>query len=192
MMQSLRSIARRAIVFASLVVLPLAGCQVTPPPPPTVQPASTDSIQKSVYFLANPELEGRGLGTAGLDLAAQYIAGYFQGLNLQPPPKSSSGYLQPFTKSSVVGIAPQTSLQFADFTATQSINFTPLSISAEASFNAPVAFVGYGISTESSSNSALSTQHPALNPQHSYDDYAGVDLQGKIALAMRFEPHNVA
>jgi hypothetical protein len=157
-----------------------------------VQPASAESIQKSVHFLASPDLEGRGLGTAGLDLAAQYIVGYFQGLNLQPTPRSSSGYLQPFSRTSVIGIAPETSLKFADFTATEGINFTPLSISAEAAFDASVAFVGYGISAEPSSDSAFAAQHSALSTQHSYDDYAGVDLQGKIALAMRFEPHTVA
>src|SRR5437763_5418555 len=50
--------------------------------------------------------------------------------------------------------------------------WTPLGFSSSAKFSAPVVFVGYGIAA----------------PPLGYDDYAGVDLQGKIALMLRYEP----
>src|SRR5688572_11931968 len=43
-------------------------------------------VRKSVEYLASEELEGRGIGTKGLDLAADHIAGAFAKLKLQPPP----------------------------------------------------------------------------------------------------------
>jgi len=43
-----------------------------------------------VTALAEPQLEGRALGTAGLDEAAEYIAGQFQALGLQPGGQNSS------------------------------------------------------------------------------------------------------
>src|SRR5687768_15626537 len=34
----------------------------------------TERMRKDITFLASPECEGRGVGTKGLDLAADYIA----------------------------------------------------------------------------------------------------------------------
>ena len=50
----------------------------------------------------------------------------------------------------------------------------PVTFAAEGKFSGPVVFVGYGMKNAS---------------QH-YDDYAGIDVKGKLALAMRFEPHD--
>jgi len=45
-----------------------------------------DEIKADVYFLASDRLEGRGVGTDGLDVAADYIATRFQSLGLRPLP----------------------------------------------------------------------------------------------------------
>jgi hypothetical protein len=52
--------------------------------------------------------------------------------------------------------------------------YTPVPISASGKFSGQVVFVGYGIT----------------DPKRGYDDYAGVDVHGKVVLAMRYEPHN--
>lgn len=56
------------------------------------QAAAFDGEQalQHVTALAEPQLEGRALGTAGLDEAAEYIAGQFQALGLQPGGQNSS------------------------------------------------------------------------------------------------------
>ena len=53
------------------------------------------SMQEDVRILANDSLEGRGTGTAGEQMAAEYIASRFENLGLQP--MGVDGYFQPFT-----------------------------------------------------------------------------------------------
>jgi len=53
-------------------------------------------------------------------------------------------------------------------------DFVPLHDSADAEAEGGVVFVGYGIS----------------DPEHHFDEYAGVDVKGKIVLMMRYEPHD--
>lgn len=136
-----------------------------------------ETLQKSVHYLASDELEGRGMGTQGLETAAQYIGGYFSGLGLKPPP-GQNDYFQEFTYTAITGIAPQTRLAINQLPAggpngpQAAPDFVPLTISAEGEFQGPVAFVGYGIRTKD------------------YDDYAGVDLRGKVALALMHQPHD--
>src|SRR5262249_9679016 len=45
---------------------------------PTVSTASEARLLEAVKYLASDELEGRGVGTKGLDLAADYIRTEFQ------------------------------------------------------------------------------------------------------------------
>ena len=45
---------------------------------------SAERMIKHIEFLASPEMKGRGLGTAELDLAADYIAGKFEEYGLIP------------------------------------------------------------------------------------------------------------
>ena len=175
----MRRLPPRPFASLAILILLLPGCQPSPHPP-TVQPAAADILQKSVYYFASPDLEGRGLGTAGLDNAAHYISGYFRGLALQPPPGQDS-YFQTFTKTYISAPSPQSFLKLADAAYTPA-DFVPLAFSAEISFDAPVVFVGYGLTQRPQTSSAT---QPAP-----YDDYAGVNLTGKIALAMALEPHD--
>ena len=91
-------------IYYALVCLVAAGCHTQPPPAPTLQPACPDLVRNSVYYLADPEREGRGLGTAGIDEAANYISGYYAGLHLQPAP-GLKGFFQPFDFTTVSGLA---------------------------------------------------------------------------------------
>jgi hypothetical protein len=133
----------------------------------------TFDAKKTLYFLASDELEGRGIGTAGLDRAADFIADEFKQMGLKPPPNQSSDF-QPFEMKTATEIGPKTSLAVDARKFQAKEDFAPVSFSAEGSFAGPVAFAGYGM------NSAA----------HHYDDYAGIDVKGKVVLAMRFEPHD--
>jgi Zn-dependent M28 family amino/carboxypeptidase len=132
-----------------------------------------DELRADVYFLASDRLEGRGVGTDGLDVAADYIATRFQSLGLRPLPGLGS-YFQPFEMTTAESIAPETALAVGDRAYKVKSDFTPLSFSGEGAFDAPVVFAGYGIT----------------DPKNGYDDYAGVDVKGKVVLAMRYEPHD--
>lgn len=133
-------------------------------------------MKKSVEFLSSDELEGRLIGTPGIEQAADYIAGAFSKLGLQTLP-GLNGYFQPFTTVTRVDPDPQkTSLLVNDKAMRLKEDFTPLRASAESQAQGQVVFAGYGISD--------SDRH--------YDDYANLDVKGKIALVMRYEPHDAA
>src|SRR4051794_12471968 len=53
---------------------------------PATQPDFLVDLRKTIEYLASDELEGRKIGTPGIDLAADYIADAFGKLGLQPAP----------------------------------------------------------------------------------------------------------
>lgn len=144
---------------------------------PKVEPAEFHvDARKMLEYLASDELEGRGVGTAGLDKAADLIAADFRKLGLEPAP-GCPDYFQPFKMTTGVSPDPSTALSAAsDEPLKLEDDFTPMPFSAERSFDGPAVFVGYGISSE----------------KFKYDDYAALDVKGKVVIAMRFEPHNEA
>jgi hypothetical protein len=164
---------RLVLTFAAL----LAGCQSAPTAPPTLQPASVDAVKQSIYYLASDELEGRGIETKGIEKAANYISGYFKGLNLEPVP-GQTDYFQPFEFVTVTGLSSETSLKINGHAFAAGADFTPRVLSAENAFDGPVVFVGYGLSGAKDLGGK------------DYDDYANVDVNGKVAIALRFEPHD--
>jgi Tol biopolymer transport system component len=127
------------------------------------QPATT--IEKHIRTLAADDMEGRGLGTAGLAKAADYIEKQLRAAKLEPA--FGKSYRQKFpvktgvtmgTKNHINGLA-------AD-------EWIPLGFSSAGTFSAPIAFVGYGI------------EAAPLN----YRELEGIDLKGKVALMLRYEP----
>ena len=116
-------------------------------------------LRGSVQYLASDDLEGRGLGTKGLDKAAEYIADNFKKLGLKPAP-GQDDYFQPFKMATSVRPGEKTALTFSaegagaddGDGAAESYDiyrqYVPLSFSAEKSFDAPIVFVGYAVSSK--------------------------------------------
>jgi Peptidase family M28/PDZ domain/PA domain len=134
---------------------------------------SAERIREHVEYLASDALQGRRAGTAGADEAARYIEKAFRADGLKPA--SASGYLQPFTFVARVELGKQNVFQV---TAASEQNykvgedFMPLAFSSAEAASGAVVFVGYGISA------------PALQ----YDNYAGVDVKGKLVMILRGGP----
>ncbi|HEY2830521.1 MAG TPA: M28 family peptidase [Thermoanaerobaculia bacterium] len=127
--------------------------------------AQQSAIEKDVRTLAADDMEGRGLGTKGIDKATSYLEARMKAIGLDPV--FGTSYRQPFPVK--IGVSAGTHNKLGDVAAA---DWTPLGFSSAGAFDAPIAFVGYGISA------------PPLN----YDDYAGIDLKGKVALMLRYEP----
>jgi len=128
-----------------------------------------------IKFLASDELKGRGNGTPQLDRAAKYIADHFHKFGLKPAGDDRT-YFQHF--SLVVGakLGRKNSATFAQGTASTPLkvgqDFIPLTFSANATVTAPLAFAGYGITA----------------PEYHYDDYRGLDANGRAVIVLRHEP----
>jgi hypothetical protein len=128
-----------------------------------------------VSYLASDELGGRGVGTPGIDQAAEYIADQFRKAGLRPAGESGT-YFQTFEVTlgqELTGLA-RLSVSGAPAMGLPGRDFVPLPFSSGEAFEGPVAFVGYGIT----------------NPEANYDDYAGFDAGGKVLLMLRYEPHH--
>jgi Zn-dependent M28 family amino/carboxypeptidase len=131
-----------------------------------------------VRFLSLDLLEGRGPGTRGAELAAEYIATQFA-LNGLEPAGDKGSYFQKVPLIAVHTVEDKTRFAFVpasgqpvDLTYGSQIVSKDETGQATADFDAPIVFVGYGIHA----------------PEYNWDDYAGVDLKGKIALVIVNEP----
>lgn len=139
---------------------------------------SPDRISAHVRFLANDLLEGRGPGQRGGEIAAQYIATQFA-LNGLKPAGDNGTYFQRVPLYAVHTDEQKTRLalvshsgQRRDLAYTTEIVTKDQSGQSSAEIDAPIVFVGYGIHA----------------PEYHWDDYAGIDLHGKIALVIVNEP----
>jgi hypothetical protein len=160
--------------------IPTASAETTAASPSTrpamlalnpAQRREVEQMRKAVEYLASDALEGRGVETDGLDKAAQFIAREFRRDGLKRLP-GASDYFQPFTINLSAEVGERTQLTAGDRSFTLNEDFTPMGLSAEGSFAGPVAFVGYSIA----------------NDEFKYDDFTKVDVKGKVALALRYEP----
>ena len=150
------------------------------PPAARVAAASIDpeKIRAHVRFLSLDLLEGRGPGTRGAELAAEYIATQFALDGLEPAGDKGT-YFQQVPLVAVHTIEDKTEFAFApasgapvELTYGSQIVSKDETGQASADFDAPIVFVGYGIHA----------------PEYNWDDYAGVDVKGKIALVIVNEP----
>jgi len=133
-------------------------------------------LQSDVDYLASDELEGRGVRTQGLELAAEHIAKSFIQSGLV-----ADHYGGPFHEFRLYSSNRRISVEAAEIASPelpkgQSLvkgkDFTSLSSSREGSLSAPLVFAGYGITA----------------PEAGYDDYAAIDVTGKAVLVLRHEP----
>jgi Zn-dependent M28 family amino/carboxypeptidase len=138
----------------------------------------SEKIRAHVRFLSLDLLEGRGPGTRGDQLAAEYIATQFALNGLQPAGDNGT-YFQKVPLMAVHAIEDKTKFSFApqngqsiDIAYGTEIVSKDQTGQATADIDAPIVFVGYGI----------------VAPEYNWNDYAGVDLHGKVALVIVNEP----
>lgn len=133
-------------------------------------------IKAHIFYLASDEMKGRFSGTPEAKAAAEYIKKQFETYGLKPAFGDSN--FQPFEFIEKVQIKGDNSLSLelaGKKTVLKSgVDFTPLSFSGNGDANGEVVFAGYGISASK------------LN----YDDYAGLDVKGKIVLVLKSHPEH--
>ena len=137
-----------------------------------------EKIRAHVRFLADDLLEGRGPGTRGGDIAAKYIGTQFALYGLQPAGDNGT-YFQKVPLYAVHTIEDQTKFSFvpesgAPIELTYGSDYVTKDQTgaASADIDAPIVFVGYGIDA----------------PEYHWDDFAGVDVKGKVLLVIVNQP----
>jgi hypothetical protein len=137
---------------------------------------NSDSIKNHTIFLASDELEGRGLGSKGIQLAANYLADKFSEYNLLKIPGKNTYFQEipmhaslPLESSELVIIQNKNSIKLnygKDYYLFKSGQQTFIPQPLE------IIFVGYGI----------------IAPEYDYNDYQSIDIEGKIAIYFDSEP----
>ena len=136
-----------------------------------------EKIRAHVKYLSSDELEGRGTGQRGGDLAADYIGKQFASYGLKPAGDNGTF----FQEVPMVGVKtlPETTFKFVEASGKsfEAKNLTDFVTNNEnqtetADIDAPIVFVGYGIKA----------------PEYDWDDYKTVDLHGKVAMLFVNEP----
>jgi hypothetical protein len=153
----------------------LAGGDAADEAMATIRP---EALRGTMRFLADDLLEGRGTGTRGYELAAKFMASQFENLGLQPAGDAGT-YFQNVPLRSMQPDAGKTVLTLSRAGKEETLTFakdylTPGNAGcAESSVEAPVIFVGYGLTA----------------PGQNYDDYQGIDAKGKIVAYMFGAPN---
>ncbi|TNJ33302.1 M28 family metallopeptidase [Arenimonas terrae] len=167
--------------FAPLALCLLTACGRAPEPAATPEAATAPAanvhdggarrIEADVRFLADDLLEGRAAGTRGYDLAALYVANRYRAIGLAPA-GDDGGYFQ-----AVPLLEGRRQREAASFTVRRAdgdlafgfqeeflpgLNFN----AASHSVTAPLVFVGQAVHA----------------PELGRDDFAGVDVRGKVAV----------
>jgi hypothetical protein len=140
------------------------------PAQPAAAPAdfSPESFRSHVTFLADDRLEGRDSGTRGYDLAALYVASRFEALGLKPG--GPDGWYQqvPFLEYRLSGEPASLTIGGRRFLHGQEVMVSPSPEEGRVAVEAPVVFVGYGLQA----------------PELGIDDYNGLDVRGKVVVAL--------
>jgi Zn-dependent M28 family amino/carboxypeptidase len=136
-----------------------------------------DRLRAHIAFLADDALEGRATASRGHEIAAAYVASQFAAYGLKPLGDRGSWYQAvPLLESSAVIAAASAHLE-RDGVSTELISATDFlpraSFAAgDVSVSGPLTFVGFAVHA------------PDLN----YDDFAGVDLKGRVAVILNGAP----
>ena len=177
-----RLIAGSLLALFALVPLPVFSEKTS---------ESQNRIAESLRKLSSDEMEGRGVGTDGLNKAADYLADEFMRMGLQTKVFGDSPF-QTFDLVTRVelgaaennqwrleGPGPNGTLQTIDLRLGSEIS--PLAVGGSAQLSElPIVFAGYGITARE--------KLPGSEEIREYDDYAGLNVKGAVVIIIRREP----
>jgi len=179
----LHRIPARFVLSLALAVLALPVARADDAQPEAIR---AEKIRQHVEFLSQDELAGRDSGEPGLEVAAEYLANQFRSYGLEPAGDNGT-YFQHFTvpfgamfgreAGAIIlakgppGAGPGIQLQ-------EGSDVVAFGHGGEASVDAPMAFVGYGVTTGEEERKAGLV----------YDDYAGIDVKNKVVMLLRYVP----
>jgi hypothetical protein len=163
----------------SSVSIPLALLLTALPPGGESAAPANDSIRQrdlkaDLWFLAGDSFRGRLTGTPENDLASEFIAARFERLGLKPLGTGGSYFQRFHLVRAALGASNALEVERDGVTLRfgPRAGFVPQLFSPSAEARGKPVFVGFGISA----------------PQLGHDDYDGVDVRGKVVLALDHEP----
>ena len=162
-----------ALAAAAAVLLP-AACQGRRD---RLEPVTVDEIAAHIRYLSSDQLEGRAVGTRGIELAARYHEDYFRTMGLEPA--FGTSYRQTFP---LKGSRPDPG--------------ATLEIAGPGVALAPVLWDEFVVRTEredippEASGELVYAGYLVQAPERQWDDLKGLDVAGKVLLVEINEPGN--
>jgi Zn-dependent M28 family amino/carboxypeptidase len=156
----------------SLACAALALTAAAPPPDPLVEGRAWWA---HIRYLASDDMRGRLTGSPEYDRAADYVIRKFKAYGLKPA--GADGWRQPVSFVEQRVAAERSSAVLVANGAEQPLRLGPdiilgARLPQPAAIEAPLVFIGYGLSI----------------PKSGHDDFAGLDLKGKILVAVNGGP----
>jgi hypothetical protein len=141
---------------------------------PGITTIDRSQLMETDRFLASKDLQGRLSGSEGYNKAAEYMSEQFHKLGLKP--LGDDGYYQKFDVEYVEIKAPmklnmvENEKVVKEYTPGK--DFVCRGFTGSGTLQGELAFCGYGLS----------------QPEIGYDDYAGIDVKGKIVIVFKANP----
>ena len=168
----------RSLTALALVLSAPAIAQVAPRPAASASQLNPEqaALRAHIAYLASDAMKGREAGTPEYDKAAAYVADQMKALGVQPA-GDDGGYLQKVPLVSYK-LTDKGSMTVGATALAFGTEYLPAASATQAAMaiDAPVVFVGYGV----------------VAPELGRDDYAGVDVKGKIVAVMSGAPASMA
>ncbi len=141
-----------------------------------VAPEVKSRLTEDLKYLASDDLEGRGVGTNGINLAADFVAKAFReaGLDIS---KAGGDPFQEFSMTTGAKLGEKNFLKFVgpDGAAIELAidkDFQTCSFGASGTFNGDLVFGGYAIDSKDAQ----------------FQELEGIDVKGKIVIVLRKTP----
>jgi hypothetical protein len=156
---------RIRLFFAAVALAATAFAQAAKPE----DSITAEGLRAHVRFLSDDLLEGRGTGTRGHEIAAHYSAAQFESMGLKPGGDDGTFFQAVHLRQAIFNSEQST------FSLTTNGNEEKMALEqdwfsagdylrTDTSAEGAVVFVGFGLTA----------------PELKHDDYAGVDVKGKI------------
>jgi len=155
---------RNLFLSLSLLTTGIVHGQKMADPKPFAATVTAEDLKKHLYIVASKEFEGRETATEGQRKAAAYIENHFKSLGLQPGNKDSYQLYYPVFQDSLTNATIQVNGQ--DFKLNEDFSLNVAGSYSTTLMSSEVVFAGAGLSDST------------------HDDYKGLDVKGKIVLAL--------
>ena len=152
-------------------------------PPLGAAPIAASELEAKVRYFADDALAGRMTGSPGLKAASDQAVAWFEQLGLSAVGEAGYRHAFEFVRSVELGSPDANQLIGPSGDANRAYavgeDYMPLGFSANGSLQAEAVFVGHGLSAPD-------------DFEVEFDDYANVDVEGKLAVALTGTPSHLS
>ncbi|HXG94838.1 MAG TPA: M28 family peptidase [Blastocatellia bacterium] len=173
-MKFFHSLKRAAIFIIALSIITASASNLPLPAPEATSSITARDLKKHLSFLASDELGGRYTFSPSNRIAARYLASELESYGYRGAARDGSFFQKvPLSYRSVDAAASYVTIKVNG--AKQQFKYAEDFLAdppTDMSFAGEMVFVGYGISS----------------PKNNHDDYAGLDVKGKIVVEITGAP----